>query len=96
MFVRARPSTGPATARARSAPAARIAAVPDGTYDNEVTLPVQINGKRRGEVVAPKGADSKAVEALALADASVSVHLAGLTVRKVIVVQDRIINIVAN
>jgi hypothetical protein len=64
--------------------------------DNEVTLPVQINGKRRAELVVAKGADSKAVEALALADASVSVHLAGLTVRKVIVVQDRIINIVAN
>ncbi|MCE3288571.1 MAG: leucine--tRNA ligase, partial [Caulobacter sp.] len=63
---------------------------------NEVTLPVQINGKRRGEVVAARGADSKAVEALALADAGVSSHLAGLTVRKVIVVQDRIINIVAN
>ena len=64
--------------------------------DNEVTLPVQINGKRRAELVVAKGADSKAVEALALADPSVSVHLAGLTVRKVIVVQDRIINIVAN
>jgi leucyl-tRNA synthetase len=64
--------------------------------DNEVTLPVQINGKRRAELVVARGADSKAVEALALADASVSVHLAGLTVRKVIVVQDRIINIVAN
>jgi len=64
--------------------------------DNEVTLPVQINGKRRGEVVAPKGAASADVEALALADAGVSAHLAGLTVRKVIVVQDRIVNIVAN
>ncbi|HYE46295.1 MAG TPA: leucine--tRNA ligase [Caulobacter sp.] len=64
--------------------------------DNEVTLPVQINGKRRGEVVAPKGAASAEVEALALADAGVSAHLAGLTVRKVIVVQDRIVNIVAN
>jgi leucyl-tRNA synthetase len=64
--------------------------------DSEVVLPVQINGKRRAEVKAPKGAAQADVEALALADPAVSVHLEGLTVRKVIVVQDRIINIVAN
>jgi leucyl-tRNA synthetase len=64
--------------------------------DSEVVLPVQINGKRRAEVTAPKGADEESVRKLALADEAVSVHLAGLTVRKVIVVQDRIVNIVAN
>ncbi|MBX3481305.1 MAG: leucine--tRNA ligase [Caulobacter sp.] len=64
--------------------------------DSEVVLPVQVNGKRRGEVTAAKGADEADVRALALADPAVSVHLAGLTVRKVIVVQDRIVNIVAN
>ena len=35
------------------------------------------------------------MEKLALADAAVTAHLAGLTVRKVIVVKDRIVNIVA-
>ena len=64
--------------------------------DSTVVLPVQINGKRRGEVTVAKGTDEAQVRALALADGGVSVHLAGLTVRKVIVVQDRIINIVAN
>jgi leucyl-tRNA synthetase len=64
--------------------------------DSDVVLPVQINGKRRGEVTAPKGADEATVRGLALADGAVSVHLEGLTVRKVIVVPDRIINIVAN
>ncbi len=63
--------------------------------DEESVLPVQINGKRRTEVRAPKGADEAAVRALALADAEVVRHLAGLTVAKVIVVPDRIVNIVA-
>ena len=63
---------------------------------DEVSLPVQVNGKRRGEIRAPAGASSDAVEKIALADPNVAAHLEGLTVRKVIVVQDRIVNIVAN
>lgn len=63
--------------------------------DSEVVLPVQINGKRRGEVRAARDADEAAVRELALSDPAVSVHLAGLTVRKVIVVPGRIVNIVA-
>ena len=63
--------------------------------DDEAVMPVQINGKRRTEVRAPRGADEAAVRALALADAEVVRHLEGLAVQKVIVVQDRIINIVA-
>jgi leucyl-tRNA synthetase len=63
--------------------------------DDERVLPVQINGKRRGEIRAAVGAESALIEKIALADAGVQRHLAGLTVRKVIVVQDRIVNIVA-
>jgi leucyl-tRNA synthetase len=63
--------------------------------DDERVLPVQINGKRRGEIRAAAGTESAAIEKIALADAGVQRHLAGLTVRKVIVVQDRIVNIVA-
>ncbi len=63
--------------------------------DPVLTLPVQINGKRRGEVQAPPGAAEAEVEAIALADEAVRRHLEGLTVRKVIVVKDRIVNIVA-
>jgi leucyl-tRNA synthetase len=72
------------------------------TYDpalaaeDEVVLPVQINGKRRGEIRAAPGAASEDVEKLALADEAVVRSLEGLTVRKVIVVKDRIVNIVAN
>jgi leucyl-tRNA synthetase len=63
---------------------------------NTVTLPIQINGKRRGEIQAAKGAPEDEVKALALSNEAVAAFLAGQTVRKVIVVPDRIVNIVAN
>jgi leucyl-tRNA synthetase len=63
--------------------------------DDEKVLPVQINGKRRAEIRAPAGASAEDVEKLVLADAEVSRMLAGLTLRKVIVVPDRIVNLVA-
>ena len=63
--------------------------------DDELTLPVQVNGKRRGEIRAPAGAAEDEVRRIALDDADVARHLEGLAVRKVIVVKDRIVNIVA-
>ncbi len=61
-----------------------------------VTLPVQINGKKRAEITVAAGADPAAVEAAAREDDAVKQHLSGLTVRKVIVVPGRIVNIVAS
>jgi leucyl-tRNA synthetase len=63
--------------------------------DNTVTIAVQVNGKRRGEIELAKGSDKDAAESAALADPGVARSLEGLTVRKVIVVPDRIVNIVA-
>ena len=63
--------------------------------EEEVVLPVQINGKRRGEIRAPMGLSQDEIEKFALADDGVRRHLEGLSVRKVIVVKDRIVNIVA-
>ena len=63
--------------------------------ENERVLPVQINGKRRGEVRAPAGASAADVERIVLADDEIVRRLEGLTVRKVIVVKDRIVNLVA-
>jgi leucyl-tRNA synthetase len=63
--------------------------------DDERVLPIQINGKRRGEIKVKAGTAETEVEKIALADAAVLGHLEGLTVRKVIVVKDRIVNIVA-
>jgi leucyl-tRNA synthetase len=64
--------------------------------DDERVLPIQINGKRRGEIKVKAGLAEAEVEKIALADPNVLAHLEGVTVRKVIVVKDRIVNIVAN
>lgn len=63
--------------------------------EDTVTLPVQVNGKRRGEIIVPKDMSKADVEALALTESNVVRTLDGLTVRKVIVVPGRIVNIVA-
>ena len=63
--------------------------------DEEVTLAVQVNGKLRDTLHAPRGLDRAAAEELALASEKVQRQLAGATPRKVIVVPDRLVNIVA-
>ena len=63
--------------------------------ENEVVLPVQVNGKRRCEIRVPAGTEPADVEKLVLADEEVTRRLEGLSVRKIIVVKDRIVNIVA-
>jgi leucyl-tRNA synthetase len=62
--------------------------------EETVTLVVQVNGKRRGEIVVPKEADEAAVRAAALADENVLRHLEGKQPRKLIVVPGRLVNIV--
>jgi leucyl-tRNA synthetase len=64
------------------------------TREAEVTLPVQVNGKRRWEIRAPAGAEPAEVEKMVLDDPETARRLEGLTIRKVIVVKDRIVNIV--
>ena len=61
-----------------------------------VTLGVQVNGKRRAELTVPADADKEAVEKLALSDEVVARHTEGKTIRKVVVVPGRVVNIVAN
>jgi len=63
--------------------------------DDEVTIAVQVNGKLRDTLVAPRGLAKDATEALALASLKVQAQLAGAAPRKVIVVPDRLVNIVA-
>ena len=62
--------------------------------DESVTLPVQINGKRRGEITVPTDMDKAEVEKLALASDAVQRALAGAQPKKVIVVPGRIVNVV--
>ena len=73
------------------------------TYDetalvkDEVEIVLQVNGKVRGKLLVPVGeTDKKNLEALALADANVVRHTEGLTVRKVIVIPGKLVNVVAN
>ena len=63
---------------------------------DEIELVVQVNGRKRAEIRVAADADDKAAEATALADAHVARFLEGLTIRKVVVVPGRLVNIVAN
>jgi len=59
-----------------------------------ITLPVQINGKKRADVTVPADADAGEIEAAVLALDAVQKALDGKTPRKVIVVPKRIVNVV--
>jgi leucyl-tRNA synthetase len=78
-----------------------VAQTPWPTHDpallksDTVTIAIQVNGKRRGEVVVARDADNKTVEAAALAEEGVKRALDGAAPKKVIVVPGRIVNIVA-
>jgi leucyl-tRNA synthetase len=61
----------------------------------EVEIVVQVNGKIRGRFQAPAGLPQSELQARALADPAVQKHLEGKTVRKVVVVPDKLVNIAA-
>ncbi len=63
--------------------------------EDTVTLPIQVNGKRRGELTVAKDLDKAEVEKLALAHEAVQRVLEGAAPKKVIVVPGRIVNVVA-
>ena len=62
--------------------------------DDTVTLPIQVNGKRRAEISVPKDMDKAEVEKAALAVDAVQRALEGAAPKKVIVVPGRIVNVV--
>ncbi len=59
-----------------------------------ITLPIQVNGKRRAEISVPADISKEEVEKLALADQAIQRTLNGATPKKVIVVPGRIVNVV--
>ena len=67
---------------------------PQLVVDDEIVLPVQINGKKRGDLTIRRDADQLAVEQAALALDFVQKALGGKPPRKVIVVPQRIVNVV--
>jgi leucyl-tRNA synthetase len=62
--------------------------------ENTILMPVQVNGKKRGELTLARGLPRAEIEALARACPEAQPFLVGQNVAKVIVVPDRIINIV--
>lgn len=69
---------------------------PDLAKDDVLTIAVQVNGKLRDTIEVSAEATEEEVKADAMASEKVLGHLQGLTVRKVIVVPKRLVNIVAN
>ncbi|MAD44989.1 MAG: leucine--tRNA ligase [Oceanospirillaceae bacterium] len=63
---------------------------------DSILLVVQVNGKVRAKLEAPASASKEELETLAMADESVQKQIDGKTVRKVIVVPGKLVNIVAN
>jgi leucyl-tRNA synthetase len=68
---------------------------PDALVRDTLTLAVQVNGKLRGTIELAANASKEEAEALARAQPNVAAFLEGQTVRKVIVVPGKIVNIVA-
>lgn len=64
--------------------------------EDRITLAVQVNGKLRGTVELPAEAGKEEAEKLALAEPSVQRHLEGKTIRKVIVIPGKLVNVVAS
>ena len=68
---------------------------PDLLHSDSITIAVQVNGKRRGEIEIARGAEKSVAEQAALALEPIQRILEGKAPKKVIVVPDRIVNIVA-
>ncbi len=62
---------------------------------SEIELVLQVNGKLRARILVPAEATAKELEDMALADGNIQKHIAGLTIRKVLVVPGKLVNVVA-
>lgn len=63
---------------------------------DEIEMVVQVNGKLRSKILVSADADKAAVEAMAMQDEKIISHIADKTVRKVIVVPGRLVNLVVS
>lgn len=66
------------------------------TVTDEISLVVQVNGKLRGSITVAASATDAEIEAAALANEDVQKFLTGVTVRRVILVKRKLVNVVAN
>jgi leucyl-tRNA synthetase len=67
---------------------------PAALAQDEIELVLQVNGKLRGKLTVPAGADKATIESAARASAEVAKHSAGAAVRRVIVVPGKLVNVV--
>jgi leucyl-tRNA synthetase len=67
---------------------------PQLAAEDSVEIVIQVNGKIRGKMVVPVGGEEEELKELALNNPDVQKHLAGKSIRKAIVVPDRLVNIV--
>ena len=68
----------------------------DALIREEVEIVIQVNGKLRGKITMSADAGKDEVEKATLAEANVVKHIAGLTLRKVVVIPGKLVNVVAN
>ena len=68
---------------------------PAWLVEDTIEIPVQVNGKLRDRITVPANATSQTIEAAALANEKVQSFLAGKTIKKVIIVPGKLVNIVA-
>ena len=68
----------------------------DALQRDVLTVVIQINDKLRGKIEVPASASKEEVEQLALTEQNIVRHLEGLTVRKVVVIPGKLVNVVAN
>ncbi|HIF50580.1 MAG TPA: leucine--tRNA ligase [Thiotrichaceae bacterium] len=69
---------------------------PEALEQNTIEMVIQVNGKLRSKISVEKDTDKEQIEALTLADENVKRHIDGKTVRKVIVIPGRLVNIVVS
>ena len=62
--------------------------------ENDITLPIQINGKKRAEITVARQADNATIEQAVLALDSVKAALDGKSPKKIVIVPQRIVNVV--
>lgn len=69
---------------------------PEALEQSEIKMMIQVNGKLSSDITVDKNADKEQIEALALEDEKVKRKIEGKTVRKIIVIPERLVNIVAS
>ncbi|MBL1142063.1 MAG: leucine--tRNA ligase [Proteobacteria bacterium] len=69
---------------------------PEALEQSEIDMMIQVNGKLRGKMSVEKNAEQKQIEALAVEDENIKRHIEGKTIRKIIVIPGRLVNIVVS